>query len=178
MAHSSAGTPTKDDPGSALFELLYRQHAEDLYRYARRFLNDPHRAEDVVQEVLLRAWRHPDKLLGAQARPWLFAVARNYMIDLCRSGRRGHLRLDRSENLPEGPEEDLYERLLEDWEVAAALESLSPDHRQILWYTYFLGWSVSKVAAHLNLPEGTVKSRVHYALKSLKAALGARGVTR
>ena len=77
-----------DDPEAALMRVLYDEHAAALWRYAVRLTGDQARAEDVVQETLLRAWQHPEVTDGDRsARAWLFTVARNMIIDERRSAR-------------------------------------------------------------------------------------------
>ena len=73
-----------NDPETALMRMLYDEHAAALWRYAVRLTGDPARAEDVVQETLLRAWQHPEVSEDAErsARAWLFTVARN-LIPRC-----------------------------------------------------------------------------------------------
>ena len=74
---------------TALMRVLYDEHAAALWRYAVRLTGDPARAEDVVQETLLRAWQHPEVVEDSErsARAWLFTVARNMIIDDRRSAR-------------------------------------------------------------------------------------------
>jgi RNA polymerase sigma-70 factor, ECF subfamily len=136
---------------------------------------DRQRAEDVVQEVLLRAWQHPEAVTGQPARPWLFTVARNLVID----GQRA--RRARPQEVGEGalglrPAADDVDRALESWAVADALAALRPDHRRVLFETYYRGNSVAEAASKLGIPVGTVKSRTFYALKALKLALEERGL--
>src|ERR1700755_730519 len=78
-----------DDPEAAMMRVLYDEHAAALWRYALRLTGDTARAEDVVQETLLRAWRHPEVTDDSKrsARAWLFTVARNLIIDERRSAR-------------------------------------------------------------------------------------------
>ena len=78
-----------DDPEAAMMRVLYDEHAAALWRYALRLTGDQARAEDVVQETLLRAWRHPEVTdeVERSARAWLFTVARNLIIDERRSAR-------------------------------------------------------------------------------------------
>lgn len=86
MAHHR-GTQGRE-PGEracdeALVRALYAEHAAPLLRYALRLTSgDRQRAEDIVQETLLRAWLHPEAIAERPARPWLFAVARNLAVDL------------------------------------------------------------------------------------------------
>src|SRR3984957_7022830 len=78
-----------DDPEAGMMRVLYDEHAAALWRYAMRLTGDQARAEDVVQETLLRAWQHPEGTddSGRWARAWLFTVARNMIIDERRSSR-------------------------------------------------------------------------------------------
>ena len=77
-----------EDPEADLMRVLYDEHAAALWRYAVRLTGDQARAEDVVQETLLRAWQHPEVTDGDRpARAWLFTVARNMIIDERRSAR-------------------------------------------------------------------------------------------
>ena len=79
----------RDDPEAAMMRVLYNEHATALWHYALRLTGDRVRAEDVVQETLLRAWQHPEVSEDAErsARAWLFTVARNLIIDDRRSAR-------------------------------------------------------------------------------------------
>jgi RNA polymerase sigma-70 factor, ECF subfamily len=155
---------------------LYSEHAGPLLRYALQLTGgDRQRAEDIVQETLLRAWLHPEALAGRPARPWLFAVARNLAVDAYRARRaRPHEVGEAALDLVAVP--DGAERALESWAVADALRSLRPDHQGVLLETYYHGRSVAEAAAVLGIPAGTVKSRTYYALRALKVALEERGL--
>lgn len=160
---------------------LHDEHGDALFGHALRLVNgDRQRAEDLVQETLLRAWRHPEALdpgLGS-ARAWLFTTARNLAIDAWRrrSARIGEVVTD---EVPEPPQVvDETDRAVEAWTVAEALARLSPAHREVLVECFYQGRSVSEAAARLGVPPGTVKSRTHYALRSLRLVLAEMGVTR
>jgi RNA polymerase sigma-70 factor, ECF subfamily len=159
-----------------LVRALYDEHAGPLLRFALHLTSgDRQRAEDIVQETLVRAWRHPDAIVSRPARPWLFAVARNLAVDAHRA------RQARPYEVGEGAlaltaVPDTADRALESWAVADALRSLRPDHRAVLLETYYRGRSVSEAAAVLGIPAGTVKSRTFYALKALKLELEERGL--
>lgn len=160
----------------AFIRALYAEHGGALFRYALHLTGgDRQRAEDLVQETIVRAWRHPDALSGRPARPWLFAVARNLSVDAYRARQSrppevGQAVLD---TMPVGDDAD---RTLESWAVAEALASLRPDHRKVIIETYYRGCTVAEAAAALGIPAGTVKSRTYYALKALKLALQERGL--
>ena len=159
-------------------EQLHREHAAALWRYSLRLTgNDRSRAEDVVQETLLRAWKHPSVLDGSEGsvRAWLFTVARNVVIDEWRS-RKTRQEVVVAE-VPEPAETaDETDRMLLSWVVAEALTQLSAEHRAVLLECYYRGQPVAEAARRLGVPEGTVKSRTHYALRALRLALEEMGV--
>jgi RNA polymerase sigma-70 factor, ECF subfamily len=156
---------------------LHDTHAQALWGYALRLTHDRGRAEDVVQETLLRAWRHPDVLArGTDAtRAWLFTVAKNLVVDEWRSARWN--REVTTDEPPEQAAADKVDGLLQSWLVADALNRLSPDHRAVLVECYYRGRSTADAARTLDVPEGTVKSRTHYALRALRLTLQEMGVT-
>jgi RNA polymerase sigma-70 factor (ECF subfamily) len=163
-----------------LLRLLYEQHAQPLLVFVLRLTGgDRQRAEDIVQETLLRAWRNAHKL-GANGeislRPWLVTVARRIAIDAHRS-EAARVPEDYDSDLDELATADDTERVLGMMTVTDALRSLNPAHREILVETYLRDRTVNDAAESLGLPLGTAKSRVFYALRALRAALEQRGVT-
>lgn len=170
----------RDDAETALMRTLYDEHAAALWRYAVRLTGDRARAEDVVQETLLRAWKHPEVVEDTErsARAWLFTVARNMIIDEHRSAR-----FRKEHGSPEiagferpGPDEvnAALDRLL----LGDAMAQLSADHRAVIRRSYYLGWTTAQIADDLQIAEGTVKSRLHYAVRALRLTLQEMGVTR
>ncbi|HTM83791.1 MAG TPA: sigma-70 family RNA polymerase sigma factor [Mycobacterium sp.] len=160
---------------------LYDEHAAALWRYALRLTGDRARAEDVVQETLLRAWQHPDVVADRErpARAWLFTVARNMIIDERRSARfRNEVVTDAGSGMPERPSLDEVNTSLDRMLIGDAIAQLSADHRAVVRRSYYLGWSTAQIAADLEIAEGTVKSRLHYAMRALRLALQEMGVTR
>ncbi|MGN9907669.1 RNA polymerase sigma factor [Phytohabitans sp. LJ34] len=153
----------------------YAVHAGELLGFCRRSLRDYAAAEDVVQEVFMRAWRHCHRFEPgvASLRTWLFAIARNAVIDVVRAGRRRAWQLLDHHDLGQLPTPDHDLNQLFDWELlAAALDRISVDHRTIIAGFYLRQRTYEELASELGIPMGTVKSRLYYALRTLRAALG------
>ncbi len=166
------------DSSVELVERLHADHGAALWRYCLHLTgHDQERAQDVVQETMLRAWQHVDRLDDTRepVRPWLFTVARNIVID---DWRRRRVRTEVSvADVPEARDiEDRTDQLVQSALVAEALRRLSPEHRGVLEQCYFYGASVADAARQLGIPEGTVKSRAHYAVRALRLALQEMGV--
>jgi RNA polymerase sigma-70 factor, ECF subfamily len=160
-----------------LLRELHDEHAGQLWGFVVRLTGgDRARAEDVVQETLLRAWQSPGLLEAPDRarRAWLFTVARHLVIDEWRSARSRHEVPAASPPEVESP--DATEAALEAWVVAEALTRLSNEHRRVIVECYYGGRSVADAATRLGVPEGTVKSRTHYALRALRLALEEMGV--
>jgi RNA polymerase sigma-70 factor, ECF subfamily len=153
-------------------------HAEAVRRYVVRLTGNASGADDIVQETLLRAWRTP-KIMSqptGTARSWLFTVARNLVIDEYRSARTRHELT--TDELPERAQRDRTDALFEALLVEEALAALAFEHRAVIVHSYYGGRSIAETAAELSIPEGTVKSRLHYGLRALRLALQEKGVTR
>ena len=147
----------------------YSAHAGELYGFAMRSLGDAGLAEEAVQETFLRAWRAGNRFdpqIGS-LRTWLFAILRNVVIDL------GRARAARPGVAKEGAEQSVepIEDSLLAWQVEEAMRRIGDQHRRILVETYYRGRPYAEVATELEIPVGTVKSRVYYALKALRVAL-------
>ena len=154
---------------------LYEVNAASLLRTLLGWTRgDSQAAEDLVQETMLRAWRnldalHPDPRL---VRPWLLTVSRRLAIDAmrARSARPNEVSdepLTRLASTSEPFEQVLNRVVLQD-----AMACLSATHRTVVVEIYILRRSVRQTAELLGVPEGTVKSRSHHALRALREALG------
>jgi RNA polymerase sigma-70 factor (ECF subfamily) len=165
------------DEDTRLLRALHDEHAPALRRFVIRLTGDAALADDVVQETLLRAWRKPEVLdqSTSSARAWLFTVARNLVIDDRRSARRAHE--FGTDTMPERPSADRTDAVLESWLVAEALVGLTVEHRAVIVHAYYGGRTVPEISRELDIPEGTVKSRLHYGLRALRLAMQEKGVT-
>src|SRR3712207_6286309 len=158
---------------------LYRTYAPELYGFAVSALRDRGQAEELVQEVFTRVWRKADSFDPERAsfRTWLYGIARNAIIDQkrrasVRPGLAAH-EIDADER---GGIDASIENALLRWQVSAALERLTPEHRQVIRLAHFQGLTLREIAELTGLPLGTVKSRTSYALRGLRLALEEMGV--
>ena len=154
------------------FAVLAAASVDRLYAIARVTLRDADRAEDAVQETLVRCWRdlptlrEPDRFEAWQRRLLMRAIA-----DEFRRGRRfeAKVRVLRTEPVAEEHAASLEDRD----QLDRGFRRLSAEHRAILVLRHFQGLSVPEIAESLGIAEGTAKSRLHYATAALRAALEA-----
>jgi len=182
-ADAPAPAPAEDATDSALlarvadrdreaFELLYHRYVRSVFGLALRRLHDRQRAEDAVQETFAAIWRSAGSYRPERgpAAPWLYAVARNAIVDQLR------VRDDTGGEPPElvsvepGPTERAESSYVS-WRVHRALESLPRKERDVLELAYWSGLSQSEVADFLGIPLGTVKTRTRSALARLAEVL-------
>ncbi|GLW46463.1 hypothetical protein Stsp02_21250 [Streptomyces sp. NBRC 14336] len=173
----TAGTTLMTETTTAEHELaaLQREHGRPLFALLLRLCDgDRQRAEDLVQETLVRAWQHPEALRADDfdsVRPWLMTVARRLAIDARRARQSrpaevGDAILENARVCA-----DHAERSAATLDVREAVKTLTPEHREVLVLVYFQGASVAEAAKALGIPPGTVKSRAYYALRALRRML-------
>jgi RNA polymerase sigma-70 factor (ECF subfamily) len=174
------GSASAVSPEERALRDLYLEHGPAVYAYVLRMLGgDTHRTEDILQETLLRCWNK--KTLadgdGMAIRPWLFRVARNLVIDAHRTRTARPTEINGNSWLNDMTAEvDGIEQMLSSMVVRDALRSLTPAHREALQATIFADRTTQQAADALGVPQGTVKSRVYYALRSLKSVLADEAV--
>lgn len=152
-------------------------HEPAVRGWIARRVQDSGRAEDLTQEVFLRAWRHADRYdpERAEVRGWLLAIARNLVIDGYRAdAARPRTTADGEAALAAIAAPDDTEAAVAAWSMADALRSLAPAHRDVLVCLYYRRWTLAETADHLGVALGTVKSRSTYALRALKLVLEER----
>jgi len=155
------------------------EHRGALTAYVRRLMRgDEQLAEDIVQEALLRAWRHADRVPAESFRPWLFVTARHLVIDAyrARKSRPVEVGADLLGDVSDAVANDELDRALDAVLLTDALSALTAKHRSVLIDCYYRGHTAAQIAAARGLPVGTVRSRIHYALRALRLALQERGV--
>src|SRR3954452_8420680 len=168
----TAGT---DEP----MRTLYRTYGPELYGFAVSGLGDRGLAEELVQEVFTRVWRKADSFDPDRAsfRTWLYGIARNAIIDQKRRASvRPALPAHAVDTDEQGGIDASLEHALLRWQVGAALERLTPEHRQVIRLAHFQGLTLREIAERTGLPLGTIKSRTSYALRGLRLALEEMGV--
>lgn len=168
-------------PGTAIDDevsAVYDEHGKALLRFALdKTGGDRQLAEEVVQETMVRFWRHAADVDSIRTvRPWLFTVAKRIAIDRYRR-RAARPEEVESAELEGVPGIDELDRTLTAHIVAEAVRSLSPQHRETLVEIYFRGRRIIDVAERLRIPVGTVKSRIYYGLRALREILEESGVT-
>ena len=154
------------------FDALYRRYARPVFGLALRRLGDRGRAEDAVQETFASVWRaagsyKPERGPGA---PWLYAVARNAIVDNGRARREPPIDAPDEVAGDEGPAERAESGWIA-WRVHRALAELPENERQVIELAYWGGRSQSEIADLLGIPLGTVKTRTRAGLSRLAAVL-------
>lgn len=152
----------------AAFDELYVAYHLDVYRYARYLLRDAAAAEDVLQETFLAVWRGAGRFRGETAvKGWLLRIVHHQAVSWWRKQRP-------VESLDDDPEQ--YERIPDAHEclawpneaLRAALDGLTRPHRAVIDLTFYHDLSQAEIARIMGCSVGTVKSRMHYALKTLR----------
>ncbi len=175
----------KSDKGRKLFEQQALEHIDALYGTALRLTGSRDSAEDLVQDTYVRALKFWTKFdPGTNLRAWLFRMMFNLFINQYRRTKRGreisegHEQSDlRVQVLPDEhlaptttPEEFFFERLFSD-DVVEALSDLAPDFKMVVLLADINGFSYKQIADILNIPVGTVMSRLHRGRRMLREKL-------
>ncbi|MGW5498769.1 sigma-70 family RNA polymerase sigma factor [Streptomyces olivaceoviridis] len=157
----------------------YEEYGGELLGFARNELGDPQLAEEVVQEVFLRAWRSSDSFDSRRGslRTWLYAIARNAIVD---ARRRREVRPAVAHSQEAGREDadggvDPYDQLLARIELREALDRLCPKHRKVVVEVYFLGRTCADLAEELGIPASSARSRLYHGIRALRGILDENG---
>ncbi|WP_370325163.1 ECF RNA polymerase sigma factor SigK [Euzebya sp.] len=163
---------------AAAFAALYDMMSPQVYGVVRRVLRDPAQSEEVAQDVLVEVWRTAprfDRSRGT-ARSWVLTIAHRRAVDRVRSEQASRDREDRvgreSAERPFDAVADQVEQSLETEQVRAALDALTDVQREAIELAYYGGNTYREVAALLEAPVGTVKTRMRDGLIRLRDAMG------
>lgn len=173
-----------------LFGLLMKRYEREVFGYLKRYLGDQQLAEDAFQATFIAVFRKAEQFeAGRSFRPWLYTIATNKAIDAQRAKKRSRLRsldadLSQSGNSSQsnGRPSSMLEQLVDSTadvqgetarsetrqEVREALEELNDISKQVIHLVYFQGMKYSEAAETLDIPIGTVRSRLHMAIRKLQ----------
>jgi len=151
------------------FGRLYERHATSVYRYALSILRSPHLAEEVAQETMMAVWNGADRFKGnSRVLTWMLGIARNQSHNILRKESKG-------QRLPESHRgagtDDPAQSLVRDLHIQDALQTLTPLQREVMHLVFYENLTVREAAHVLEIPVGTVKSRMHHARRALAKEL-------
>jgi RNA polymerase sigma-70 factor (ECF subfamily) len=157
------------------FTSLARDAADRCYALAYRILRDPHRAQDATQQALIAAWRD---LPGLRDPSRFDAWLRRLVVNACYTEARGERRWDAkvrliSTDTPAVP--DIARSVANRDDLERAFRRLTPEQRAVVVLHHHLGYPLTEIAATLGIPQGTARSRLHHAVRQLRAALDDEG---
>jgi RNA polymerase sigma-70 factor (ECF subfamily) len=153
------------------FASLAAAHVDGCYRLAYRILRDPHRAQDATQQALLGAWRDLPTLRDSERfEAWLRRLVVNACYSEARTERRWAARV-RVISTTTSIEPDVARSVAARDELEDAFRRLTPDQRAVVVLHHHLGYPLTEIAATLGIPAGTARSRLHPAVRQLRAAL-------
>lgn len=160
---------------SALRE-LHQMFMKRIYAFALNRLHDEQDAESVAVDVLHEVWQRPDRFRGeSQFSTWILGIAKFKILMLLRARKPSMQELD-EEIIESVPDDGLgvFEQVLNSQyrhHIDGCLETLPVTQRESLYFTFYEGWSVNEIAKFQNCPEGTAKTRLFHARKSMKDCL-------
>ena len=153
------------------FASLAGAHVDGCYRLAYRILRDPHRAQDATQQALLGAWRDLPSLRDSERfEAWLRRLVVNACFTEARTERRWVARV-RVLSTSTSMEPDVARSVAARDELEDAFRRLTPDQRAVVVLHHHLGYPLTEIAATLGIPAGTARSRLHHAVRQLRAVL-------
>ncbi|MEJ5943803.1 sigma-70 family RNA polymerase sigma factor [Pseudokineococcus basanitobsidens] len=154
-------------------QTAYEEHAGAVFAFAVNSLGDRGAAEDALQEVFVRAWRAGDRYGAARGsvRTWLFAIARNVVVDAHRARARRPRPVDVAQEHDSPAAGDAQSTSLDRLVVVEALARLSDEHREVVVHVHLLGGSYAELSARTGVPAATLRTRMYYGLRALRASL-------
>jgi RNA polymerase sigma-70 factor (ECF subfamily) len=157
------------------FEELFHRYKDMVFRTSLLMVGDEHRAEDMLQEAFVKVHKSKDKFKGDESgfRQWLYRITINICIDSHRKEPRPALSLEEMGEQCSEPAEtgSAYTKLEEKDAIWQAMKSLDVKHRLVVILRYFHGLPYEEIAQVLDIPVGTVRSRLNTAIKTLRRVL-------
>ena len=154
------------------FDYLYRQYSGALYGLVRKVVTDEETARDVLQEAFVKIWNNIDKFDATKGRlyTWMLNLARNAAIDKLRS--RGEImrgKIHTGEDIVYKQERELKtEQQTDTIGLRAIVAELKPEYKTIVELAYFKGYTLDEISGTMNIPLGTVKTRMRKAISVLR----------
>jgi RNA polymerase sigma-70 factor (ECF subfamily) len=171
MADRPSATAPDTTGRDAAFVRLADEHLDRAYGLARAILRDPTDAQDATHDAFVQAWRKWDTLRDPDRfEAWFDRILVNTCRNRLRSSRREATDISDEVAIATG---DVTRRTEERELIGAAIADLSPDHQVVVALRFYRDLPIAEIAARLGVPEGTVHSRLHYAMQRLHDALGA-----
>jgi RNA polymerase sigma-70 factor, ECF subfamily len=160
----------------AAFLVLANEHLDRAYRLARAILRDPAEAQDATHDAFVQAWRKWETLRDPERfEPWFDRILVNICRNRLRSNRWQATDISAEVALATGD----HAAGLDDRQViGAAIAGLSPDHQVVVALRFYRDLTVDDIARRLGIPTGTVRSRLHYAMRHLRDAIETADATR
>ncbi|MBR2717714.1 MAG: RNA polymerase sigma factor [Clostridia bacterium] len=154
----------------AYFEELYEKYATDVLRVCYFYLGDRHKAEDVCQDVFVRLITNAPELQEGREKAWLLKVALNRCRDLWRGAWLKRVVLG-SPAFELVPAPDEFGKLAEQEEIMQAVNQLPATFKEVILLHYYQGFGIAEIADMMELPEGTISSRLSRGRKKLEQIL-------
>ncbi len=162
-------------------QVLFARHHVRVFRFVLRVVRNEATAEDLISEVFLDVWRQAGRFEGRSAvSTWLLAIARFKALSALRGRKEAELDDEMAEAIEDQSDNPEIAMQKKDTSIALrkCLETLSPEHREIIDLVYYHEKSVEEVAQIVGIPENTVKTRMFYARKKMAEHLKAAGIDR
>lgn len=170
LYRADATAPPRERDSSAYFAELYEKYATDVLRMCYFYLADMHKAEDVCQDVFVRLITTNPELQEGREKAWLLKVAMNRCRDLWRGAWLKRVVLG-SPMFELVPAPDEFSQMAEQQEMMAAINQLPSMFKEVILLHYYQGYGISEIADMMELPEGTISSRLSRGRKKLESIL-------
>ena len=170
LAEEAGDVQAAEDGGMATFEELYERYATDVLRVCYFYLGDRQKAEDVCQDVFVRLITTSPTLQEGREKAWLLKVALNRCRDLWRGAWLKRVVLG-SPAFELVPAPDEIDSLADRQEIMQAINQLPATFKEVILLHYYQGYGISEIAEMMELPEGTISSRLSRGRKKLETIL-------